>query len=162
MAEPYMRRSWKVLTDSKVVLFSTCARPGRSAGAKGEVGDEMVHKWLSGLGEGRIALISLLGWKNGVSEYDFYSFRGTQDSHRRGAPTWTEWLALTLPEREFVLREHPTHDFQAVPDEVCASVKSDLVALSQSGHAIFLIDSGGQQRAVNTARRIGAKEHFGR
>ena len=91
--EPYNLKMWKIDTSQgDIVYFHTCARPGRSKGPKGRVSDQIVSAWISGLPGPDIAIVSLLGRKQGHkgnSEFSYYSFSGGFDtcSERGSQPT---------------------------------------------------------------------------
>ena len=76
--EPYNLKMWKIDTSQgDIAYFHTSARPGRSKGPKGRVSDQIVSAWVSGLPGPDIAIVSLLGRKQGHkgnSEFSYYSF----------------------------------------------------------------------------------------
>src|SRR5208283_79193 len=107
--EPYRLKRHNFKDGQMAGCLFTCARPGRSMGAKkAKIGDDVVDAWIAGIGNEvdcgnsrrplsneQIIMISLLGRKpNGLSEFSYYSFRGGFDrpEDRPGCPTWQAWL----------------------------------------------------------------------
>jgi hypothetical protein len=148
--EPYRLRRWRSRTGN--FSIHTCGRPGRSKGPDAPVGDEVVDKWIKGLpGDGGIAIISLLGRKNGPngdSEFKFYSFHGRWDSPSecRSRPSFGEWINGRGFIRSIEVIEHPTFDFKPIPDETLDAVSKDIYRVLDQKLSVILIDSGGQTR----------------
>jgi hypothetical protein len=135
------------------VQFFTCARPGRSKGARRTVEDELVHKWVQGLPfENKISIVSLLGKKpNGKSEWSFYSF------YLKGE-TFQDWLDYNYAEREFRIIERPTIDSERVSVLTLDVVRSDILTAHSKGRACDIMDSGGEQRSGQVCASMHAKE----
>jgi len=162
--EPYKLRRWKARSTSESGEFFTCARPGRSKGRNTNVSDDLVHRWVRGLpGTTNTAIVSLLGRKQGpegTSEFSFYSFYGRFDSpsERRGRLSFQEWLDHWHKERSIQVFEHPTYDFQHIPEEILAAVASEISALLSAGRTVVLVDSGGETRTKTVCKHMGFME----
>jgi len=161
--EPYRLKKWKVQSTSKTFTFYTSGRPGRSKGEGGVVQDRVVHTWVDNLPPSVDAVVSLLGRKNGMSEFDFYSFSGgfDEDAESRRGPSLQEWLDRHHPARNIVVVEHPTEDFQEIPDDILEAITKDVVRLASDGRTVIVVDSGGVTRTRQVADHLGAKETTG-
>lgn len=110
----------------------------------------MVDQWIRGLpGEGRIAIVSLLGRKpDGDSEFKFYSFHGKWDTaaERRNKLPFQEWIDCRNYDRSIQVIEHPTHDFRPILPETVNAVSADVQAQLEQGSCVVLVDSGGETR----------------
>lgn len=152
----YKLRRWTTETST----FFTCGRPGRKAGPRGAVHDEVVRKWINDvrtLGS-RPAIVSPLGAKpDGMSEYSFYSFCGGFDSPDL-TPTFTDWLAREA--NDVVLKQHPTIDFRPLTVETLSAIQADVEALLGEGRTLLIFDSGGETRTAQVCKHLGAKEAF--
>lgn len=160
--EPYRLRHWNAPTYSPGLDFYTCARPGRSAGPKGQVSDELVRKWVSGLpGNAPIVLFSLLGRKQGAacqSEFhSFYSFYGPLDSDPEcaGRRSFENWLSLNSSGRVLRLVERPTYDNQNVPTQTMRLIESDIRSLPAGSWTVVIMDSGGCNRVKPVCNYLG-------
>ena len=164
--EPYKLRRWR--SSSGHGQFFTCARPGRSKGADVPVPDDLVHRWVNNLPAATsIALVSLLGRKHGpqgTSEFSFYSFCGgfDQPSERRRRLSFQQWLDRWHRDRAIQVFEHPTYDFQPVPEQTLRAVESDISALLSEGRTVILVDSGGETRAKAICKHMGFTEDSSR
>ncbi len=166
--KPYLLRRWRVETETGPNYFFTCARPGRSSRESSKtalVSDESVHRWVLGLCGSDIAIVSLLGRKNGPegkSEFSFYSFCGGLDkpSEREGRPTFQEWLNLHHQNPNILVIEHPTYDGKTISLETLDAIKADIERLIKNGCKVVVVDSGGLQRTGKVGRYMGAKEDF--
>lgn len=156
--EPHRIRRWNKASSTDRLDFYTCARPGRSKGANGQVADALVHKWLQGLPKGeRVAIVSLLGRKpDGMSEFAFYSFCGEYDSpeERRRHPTFSEWVAEAGQDRMIKVVEHPTEDLRKIPEETLVALAKDVHSFLEDGWTVVLVDSGGETRTKMVCRYL--------
>ena len=122
--EPANLKQWPLKSFSGR-LYS-CARPGRSAGKKNPVPDELLHEWVKGLPRGVAAIISLLGKKHsGKNEWSYYSFYGNQ--------SFEGWLNEHHGQLGIQVIEHPTVDGDPIPDAVLAGALSDIARLLLEG-----------------------------
>ena len=133
------------------VYFYTCARPGRSTGQTKPVSDTVVSAWVRSLTGPNIAIVSLLGRKqgtNGKSEFSFYSFCGGFDTlyERKEKVSFQEWLNKWHSDLEIEVFEHPTYDVGRIPKETLEGVASDVFALIAAGKTVYVMDSGGVDR----------------
>ncbi len=158
--EPYRLRRWRVFPGH---LF-TCGRPGRSKWKDAAlVPEHIIHEWVRNLPGEAPVIVSLLGRKpDGTSEFSFYPFHGGFDSPEtyRGRPSFQGWLEIHHPDRHIAVREHPTEDFRAIPEEVLAAVATDISQFLKAGDAIILIDSGGQSRTGAVCKYMSVVEKF--
>lgn len=143
------------------IAFFTCARPGRSkdpASKKASVADHVVDKWVATLSPGtRTAIVSLLGRKpGGMSEFDFYTFHGKDDTpqERGSRPSFQQWLDRRHPARAIRVVEHPTTDLRPVAAETLRAAEADIEALLASGWTVVLMDSGGETRTKALCRHM--------
>jgi hypothetical protein len=114
------------------------------------------------LPEEKLVVVSLLGRKpDGTSEYSFYPFRGGYDPTDESLPTFEAWLAKHYPERGIVVREHPTIDFQSIPQETLQRAATDIGNFLQRGQTVVLMDSGGETRTGAVCRFLKLHEKFG-
>jgi hypothetical protein len=162
--EPYKLRRWRSTSLSHVGQFFTCARPGRSKGARDHVPDDLVHQWVRGLpGDTHTVILSLLGRKHGQdggSEFSFYSFCGPLDlsEERRRRPSFQEWLDRWHRKRCIQVLEHPTYDFRPVPTETLDTVASVIRSLLSEGRTVVVMDSGGETRTRQVCQHMGFVE----
>jgi hypothetical protein len=159
--EPYKKRRWRRATESRPLQFFTCARPGRSGDKTKAVPDATVHAWAKHLPGPHTSIISLLGRKpppNSTSEFTFYTFYGRADTfeEQRGKRSWQEWLAQYHP--GVTLIEHPTTDFQPIPNTVLAAIADDVDRLLAEDRTIILVDSGGETRTGAVCRSLNLIE----
>jgi hypothetical protein len=164
--KPFRLRRWKAGAAFGSVCFFTCARPGRTgsvASKSASVPDDVAHRWVLGLPGPRPAIVSLLGSKpGGPSEFSFYTFYGGFDSPASnvGKLSFQDWLNRCHPDPSIPLREHPTWDYQRVPDDICQAVVLDIKDLAEAGRTVTLVDSGGQQRSGQLCSFMSAVEDF--
>jgi len=158
-----MLRRWRTAGSPKSHFF-TCARPGRrgdTATKYRPVPDELVHRWVLGLPGPKTAIVSLMGRKpDGLSEFSFYSFYGGFDlpSDHPGRPSFQEWLERWHGDLSILLCEHPTVDFQLIPEATLEAVAADIDELLVAGRTVVLLDSGGQTRTRVVCNHITATE----
>jgi hypothetical protein len=159
LKEPYRLIRWKSDRSPFTGKLFTCARPGRSKGAKKKIADEWVDTWVKGLpGLERIIIISLLGRKpNGKSEFSFYSFRGGFDepAERPTCPTFQEWLDGRYGDGKYRVLEHPTIDTLPLEPETLSQVSEIVLSLVGEGQIVVLMDSGGFSRVGKVCKYIG-------
>jgi hypothetical protein len=161
-AKLYRLRWWKAPFEGPNSFF-TCARPGRKQSSTEPIPDRVVRTWLDGvlrLGADP-TVISMLGCKkNGMSEYDFYSFHGGWDrpADRPGRPSFREWLGRVSP--DIVLHEHPTVDCEPVPADVLDAISTQMRTDLARGRTVVIVDSGGMTRTSIVGRHLGASEAF--
>ncbi len=162
--EPYKLRRWKIyFSPDNPAFFYTCARPGRSKGRHGEVPDDLVSAWVKGLSEqvqgfpgAKIAIISLLGRKNGprgISEFSYYSFFGRLDkpSERENKLSFQEWLDRWHNDLQVTVHEYPTYDYDVdrylpIQPEILANIGRTVWNLISEGRPVVVMDSGGVGR----------------
>jgi len=161
---PYRLRRWRWRDGDRVRFFFTCARPGRTSkfeSKTAQISDRFVREWLRALPGPSTALVSLLGCKpDGTSEYKFYSFCGGYEKpeDRPGRQSFREWLDQWSSNEPIPLREHPTRDFDRVPDDLRVATAESIAELLRSGHTVVLIDSGGEQRTRQICDHMKAIE----
>lgn len=166
--EPRMLRRWKPNSSSRTGQLFTCARPGRSKGPDTTVPDDLVHRWVRGLpGTTNTIVVSLLGRKHGpdgLSEFYFYSFCGGFDlpSERRGRLSFQEWLNRWHKDRCIQVLDHPTYDFNPIPEATLLAVTSDITNLLSAGRTVVLMDSGGDTRTKQVCKYLGFIEDSSR
>ena len=129
--EPYKKRRWRKSASLEAIAFFTCARPGRSGNKTKPVPDKTVHQWVKNLPGPQTTIISLLGRKpppTGTSEFSFHTFYGRNDTaqDQRGKRSLQEWLDHYHAERGIAVIEHPTIDFQPIPETVLAAIAADV------------------------------------
>jgi hypothetical protein len=159
--EPYKKRRWRKAASPEPIPFFTCARPGRSFGKTQPVPDAIVHRWIKGLPGPHTIIISLLGHKpDRTSEFSFYTFHGQADTpaEARGKPSFQEWLNHHHNDRGILVIEHPTTDFQPIPDTLLTALAQDVERLLAQGLTIVLIDSGGETRTGTVCRHLALVE----
>lgn len=162
LEEPYRLIRWEPKGSSLAGQFFTCARPGRSKGAKARIPDEVVDIWVRGLPHANeIVIVSLLGRKpqpDGRSEFHFYSFRGSSDepSHRPGCPTFQEWLNERYGNGQHLVLEYPTVDvWPPLAPETLSEVSAKVLSLLSEGRTVVLMDSGGISRTGAICKSLG-------
>jgi hypothetical protein len=165
--KPYKCRRWRHGTDSYSGSLYTCARPGRTKDEESKhalVPDSVVRRWALGLpGPDEVVVVSLLGRKpDDTSEFTFYTFHGLWDTEeeRRGRPSFEEFLqAAAGSARTIKVVQHPTIDFEPVPDETVAAVGVTLEEELAAARTVILVDSGGEQRTNAVCKRLGFIEY---
>jgi hypothetical protein len=159
-----MLRRWRIGAPSRFFHFFTCARPGRKrdqATKNAQIPDEEVSRWVLGLCRPNTAIVSLLGRKpDGLSEFSFYSFRGSSDrpSERQSRPTFQEWLDRLHPDLSIMVREHPTCDFKPIDRQTLDAIASDIRELLVMGRTVVVVDSGGVTRTGIVCKHMRAVE----
>ena len=162
--EPHKLRRWKKTGTAEQLNFYTCARPGRSKGKTGWVGDAVVSKWVLNLpGAPGTAIVSLLGRKpppRDQSEFSFYSFCGGWDTpdERRGKLTFQQWLTRFHPTLKLEILEHPTFDIEPIPTESLAAIKEDVHRLLEARKMVVLVDLGGVKRSDQVCKYLALVE----
>jgi hypothetical protein len=161
--EPYKKRRWRQAANPDPIAFFTCARPGRSGDKTRPVPDKTVHQWVNNLPGPHTTIISLLGRKpppTSTSEFCFYTFYGREDNlqERRGKRPFQDWLDYYHGERGITLIEHPTIDFQPIPETVLAAIAGEIERLLREGRTIVLVDSGGETRTGTVCRYLSLVE----
>ncbi len=168
--EPYRLERRSSMNGQVAGSLYTCARPGRSMGAKqAEINDTIVESWAEGIiheigsptvddnrTNDEIIIVSLLGRKpNGLSEFSYYSFCGGFDSpeQRAGHPTWQQWLSGRYGSK-FRVYEFPTEDLKPVSEDMKRRAIDAVLGFMRSGRTIILVDSGGFSRTGNLASAI--------
>lgn len=167
MSEPYRLTHWSPATPQIPIHLFTCARPGRSLGARQKtISDNYVLEWVAGLPKTttEIAIISLLGRKaDGLSEFSYYSFRGGYDQpeDRPDCPTFQEWLDSHCKPGRYSVCEYPTVDLLVPSKETKSRAVTTIVSLIESHKTVVVVDSGGIGRSGNilsaVASRMGIK-----
>jgi hypothetical protein len=159
--KPYMLRRWRI---GGLDYFFTCARPGRTGNPvskNSQVQDSLVRRWVLGLPGPNTAIVSLLGSKpDGRSEFSFYSFYGGFDlpAENPGRLSFQQWVDKWHGCLAIIVREHPTHDFQGISNDVLEAVASDIRELLSEGRIVVVVDSGGQTRTGMICSYMGAIE----
>jgi hypothetical protein len=74
--------------------------------------------------------------------------------------SFQEWLDRWHPDLSIELLEHPTWDYQRIPDDVCEVAAREIEALAASGRTVTVVDSGGQQRSGQLCSFMAAAEDF--
>jgi len=156
--EPFRLREWKV----PVGRLFTCGRPGRSKWKDAsKVPNDALRKWTQNLPDGKLAIVSLLGRKpDGTSEYSFYPFYGGFDDND-GRPTFRAWLQTYCPGREIVVRDHPTVDFELIPNDTLQNISTDVCHFLEQEYTVILMDSGGVTRTGKVCTFLRLHEKFG-
>jgi len=130
----------------------TAARPGRSLGrAIPKISDETVYAWARGLLplSSQLHIISLLGTKpNGLSEYSYYSFRGSRGSLEIDfkKPTFQEWLNDRFGLERFVVVDFPTIDTMPIEAAMITEICQCTTSLLMTSNDVLIVDSGGEGR----------------
>lgn len=163
--EPYRLRRWKPASEPHRGSIYTCGRPGRSKGKSKQVPDTFVDRWVHGLPPGSIAILSLLGRKNGASgesEFSFYSFTGGLDTPQERAtrPTFQEWLSKRHPTKRIHVTEVPTYDGVPIPPDSLATIADCVYSLLLDGDSVVMMDSGGEQRTGQVCKYMNLTEDF--
>ena len=174
--EPYKLRRWKIyFSPDNPAFFYTCARPGRSQGSEEKVPDELVSAWVKGLSERvqglsseKVAIISLLGRKDGPrgkSEFSYYPFYGRWDkaSERNNKLSLQEWLDQHHKDLQIVVSEYPTFDcdvynFMPIPPVKLANIEKAVMEITAEGRTVVVMDSGGIGRTGEVAEYLNATE----
>jgi hypothetical protein len=93
-------------------------------------------------------------------EYPFYSFYGGFDKaeERPSHKSFREWLDQWCDTSPIQLREHPTSDYEKVPNDVLNAAAKSITELLRQGHTVVLMDSGGEQRTRQVCCYMGAVE----
>lgn len=144
---PYMMKRWRRKDSPEATPIYTCARPGRRLGARKDVPDSEVIRWISELPKHRpLSIISLLGTKpDGMDEHAFYSFRD--------AAGFQKWLAKQS-KGAINLFSHPTNDFTPVGQQTITAIETDLNRELSLGRSVVIVDSGGIQRTGQVCRSL--------
>lgn len=133
----------------------TCGRPGRAKyGTKRvDVDQGTIDLWVSGLPEGQLHLVSLLGRKpDGFSEFGYYPFRSSTE--KGGLPTMQEWFDERY-EGKFRIHEIPTRDMQGIPAATLEMAGKLILKLIRAGEVIVVMDSAGAERTARVCESIG-------
>jgi hypothetical protein len=95
-----------------------------------------------------------------MSEYAFYDFYGGYDKPEEysNRKSFREWLNQRNNVPSIELREHPTDDFEKIPDNKLQAISKSIAELLREGHTVVLVDSGGIQRTEQVCRYMGAVE----
>lgn len=167
-SEPINLREWKPIApaDHRGRLF-TCGRPGRGTAGycreKKLVDDGTIHRWVTGLPNGKILhIVSLLGRKRsrgaertGFSEFGYYPFRSEKEPGT--APTFQEWLDERYT-RRFVVHEFPTVDAQGIPSQDLNKIKRCVLDLIERNNTVVVVDSAGAERTARVCEAMGFKK----
>ena len=159
--EPCRKRRWRKASSPERIAFYTCSRPGRSLSETDPVPDQIIHKWVKRLPGPNTTVISLLGRKpDRTSEFSFYTFRSELDlaGETRRGKSFREWLDHHHGDRGINVVEHPTIDYQGVPQPTRTAIAEDVNRLLTGGRTVVLIDSGGQQRTGTVCKHRGLIE----
>jgi hypothetical protein len=142
----------------------TCARPGRSLGAKlSPIDDAIVKAWVDGLPTLRpLYIVSLLGSKpkpSGISEYSFYSFRGGHEprDQRPASITFQKWLDLHFGRGSFIVVDFPTTDTEAIDVSYLSTICEAVRSLLDASANVLIVDSGGVGRSGKVCASLRAK-----
>ena len=84
--------------------------------------------------------------------------KGLVTDGKRGKPSWQEWLDHYHPERGIDVIEHPTVDFQPIPETVLVALAADVDCLLAAGRTVILVDSGGETRTGRVCRYLNLVE----
>jgi len=106
----------------------------------------------------RVTLVSLLGEKNGKSEFDFYPFGSALGSTTDSKPSFQEWLDTGAWSSPIRVVEYPTKDFTPVPDSTLQAIQPAVLSALRDGQLVVVFDSGGQQRTSQVCTHLGFVE----
>lgn len=118
--------------------------------------DEIIDKWIIGLPTASVLhIVSLLGRKtDGFSEFEYYPFRSVEESGAK--PSFQEWLNEKNPDQRYTVHEIPTVDHGLPPDTV-ERVAKQVNGLLATNLTVIIIDSAGDTRTGQIAKRLGYK-----
>jgi hypothetical protein len=91
-----------------------------------------------------VHIVSLLGKKGtGTSEFKYYPFRSCEESNHK--PIFQDWLGSKNP-GALVVHEFPTTDYEDIPNDRIAAIRTCVEGLLARGSTVLLMDSAGAVR----------------